>query len=102
MTKYRLEDTTNRKVVDLRDYKKEIVKAVHSVKQGIDVIVEQDGYYLSGELTRGEKIRIGRKLAKTGLGQYSLNRPVLFRGCTIEDDCGGFRNKKVARKGEKK
>lgn len=81
MTKYRLEDTKKRKQVDLRNYKTLIITIVHDIHPGAKVKVVSDGYYLSDDISRGEKIKIGRLLAKTELGQYCLNRPVLFRGC---------------------
>lgn len=92
MTKYRLEDIKKRRLVDLRKHEIMITEIVQSVHPKAKVKVVADGYYLSDDISRGEKIIIGRLLAKTELGQYCLNRPVLFRGCNMsienEDNIG--------------
>ena len=81
MMKYRLENRKARKTVNLCDYRQEIIDAVHEVCPDAKVIVKKQAYYLPDDISRGDKIRIGRRLAKSDLlGCYSLNRPILFKG----------------------
>lgn len=85
MTKYRFANTEERHLVDLRKYKTLITDTVQKVHPGAKVKVEADGYLLPHTVSRGEIIKIGRMLAKSELGKYCLNRPVLFIGSHIED-----------------
>lgn len=85
MRKYCFADKDYKHTIDLKDYADVIVEAVHEICPDIEVIVESDGYILPKDVPHGIKVKIGMALAKTELAQYCLNRPVLFRGKTMNE-----------------
>jgi len=85
MIQYRLVDSQARKDVNLLEYEDTIISIVHNICPYAKVKVKKDAYYLSDNVPRGCKIRIGRSLAKSEvLGCYYVNRPVLFKGKSME------------------
>ena len=88
MKKYTLASSTARKDVDLRDHEDVIVKSVTDV-MGLrvdKVVVEQDCYYVSPTPTKGEAIRIGRSICKSGLGRHCVQIPKLFLSVEMEEE----------------
>lgn len=88
MKKYTLASSTARKAVDLRDYEDVIVKSATDVMGSrVDkVVVEQDCYYVSPTPTKGEAIRIGRLICKSGLCRYCVQIPKLFSSVEMEEE----------------
>lgn len=84
MIKYHLANTDCRKTVCLKSYEEIIKNSVHKICPDTRVIVEDDGYIILDDVSRGDKIKIGLELAHTSLGKYSLERPILFRGKNID------------------
>lgn len=86
MRRYTLTSSDARRTVDLRNYKDVIINAVTSVmtKQDVEVAVYKDCYTVSPTPNKGEAIRIGRTICKSGLNQYCIQIPKLFTGEEIE------------------
>ena len=84
MRSYKLASAVFREFVDLRDYKKLIVKLIHKEVPDADVIVEKSQYFVTPDLTRGQAIRIGRAIASSKIGEYTMFRPSLFVGKKVE------------------
>lgn len=85
MRKYYLASSKYRNSVNLRDYKQVITDAVHSEMPDTKLTIHADYYTLDEQPTRGQAIRIGRKIAGSSLGKYCMIRPILFVGKNIED-----------------
>ena len=86
MRKYYLANSEARGEVDLREYKAEIVAAVHEVVPKAKVVVSRSWYSVSPPPERGEAIRVGRALSnKDILGRYCVYIPKLFNSIAIED-----------------
>lgn len=83
---YKLACSDYRKSADLRDYEKEITKAVRLVKPDAEVIVEKDFYEVIPRLTKTESIAISAILRTGTLEQFTLYRPCLFIGEEIEEE----------------
>ena len=80
MREYKLADTDYRLTVDLRGYEDEIKEIVKEYAPDVEVSVFEDKYVLNKQIEPGQAIRIGKALAKSALGKYSLLRPILFVG----------------------
>ena len=85
MRKYYLVSSEYRNSVDLRDYEQVITDSVHSEMPDTKVTIYAEYYTLDEQPTRGQAIRIGRKIAGSSLGEYCMIRPILFIGKNIED-----------------
>lgn len=94
MRKYFFASSVHKNNVNLCEYKSLITKVIQEIHPGAKVKVVADGYYLSDDVGRGDVIKIGRELAKSKLGKYSINRPVLFKGLDMEAQNGNNKNNK--------
>ena len=74
-----------RKEVDLRDFEDIIINTVKEVIPGAKVKVYPYGYVVD-KITRGEAIKIGRKLASTDLCTYCIKISKLFNGENLYGD----------------
>ncbi len=83
MRVYSLANPAYRNTVNLRDFEKDIRKAVKNTNPDLDVVVDEHSYAIPDTVTTGEVIKIGRAIAKSPLGQYCLERPVLFVGARV-------------------
>lgn len=79
MRMFKLSKAELREQVDLTLYTDIIEKAVHDIVPDAQVIVERDCYIVDN-VSKGESIRIGRKLAATPLGEFSKEIYTLFSG----------------------
>lgn len=86
MREYKLASSDNRQNVDLTEYEDLIKDVIHSEAPNITVTVFPDRYVLNNPISKGQAIRIGRRLAKSSLGQYCVLRPILFIG-QESDEC---------------
>lgn len=88
MKKYTLASSSARQNVDLRDYEDVIIKAVTDVMGSHvnQVLVEKDCYYVSPSPKKGEAIRIGRLICKSGLGRHCVQIPKLFSSIEMEEE----------------
>ncbi len=85
--KYSLSEKNYRQEVDLREFAPIIKDVVVQIVPEAKVTVEKDAYYIEGvELSRSQTCRIGRRLAKSSLGQYSKPIYSLFRGENVYID----------------
>ena len=85
MRKYSLASKTAKQDVDLRDYRDDIVAAVHAAMPDAHVEVYAEYYTVSPIPERGAAIRIGRTLSnKDILGRHCITIPKLFNGETID------------------
>lgn len=92
MRKYTLASMDARNDVDLRRFGRLIEETVLEVMPQATVQVERDCYIVSPTPSRGDAIRIGRKLSKNKLlGRYCIKIPKLFHGETIveKEDVNG-------------
>ena len=82
MKKYRLSSISDRSKVDLRDYNDIIVDAVFDVIEEGDeeliISVAKDYYTITPEPSRGDAIRIGKKICKSDLNKYCVTVRKLF------------------------
>lgn len=78
MRRYTLASLTDRPAVDLQDFRSEIEAAVHEVMPDAVVEVYEGSYTVSPTPERGDAIRIGRKISRSGLGKYCIKIPKLF------------------------
>lgn len=86
MRKYYLQDPDYKKTIDLTDYKKLIEDTVHEISPSTNVEVFKDHYTISPDMSKGEVIKIGRKLAQSNnLGQYCIIRALLFKGEDVQE-----------------
>ena len=86
MRVYSLANPDYRKNVDLREYEKYIREAVLNTNANLQVVVDKSSYAIPDTVTIGEAIKIGRAIAKSPLGQYCMERPVLFIGAKVSYD----------------
>ena len=70
--------------IDLQKYESIIINAVHEVIPNAKVTVFHDSYVID-KVTKGESIKIGRKLASTQLCAYCIKISKLFSGEEIDD-----------------
>ena len=82
MRRYTLASSDARVNVDLRDFQTVIEDAIHEVMASAEVVVEKDCYYVSPTPSKGDAIRIGRQICKSGLSQYCIQISKLF--CSVE------------------
>ena len=80
MREYKLADSAYRKNVNLKKYKNEILDIVNKIAPHAEVEVKRDRYIIKNRISKGQAIQIGREIAKSRLGIYSMKRPILFRG----------------------
>ena len=79
MKRYRLASVDDRNNVDLRSYATEIVNAVMEVlDEDVDINIYKDYYTINPPPNRGDAIRIGRKICKSGLSSYCISIRKLF------------------------
>lgn len=79
MKKYVLASPDARKKIDLRNHADIIIEAVRDVMPGASVEVYQD-YYTVDHISKGESIKVGRKICASVLGQYCVTLYKLFNG----------------------
>ncbi len=79
MKKYTLASPDARKKVDLRNYAQIIENAVHDVAPDAVVNVYKD-YYTVDSITKGQSIKIGRKICASALGSNCITLYKLFNG----------------------
>lgn len=60
-----------------------ILIAVKNTNPSLEVVVDEHSYAIPDTVTTGEVIKIGRAIAKSPLGKYCLERPVLFVGARV-------------------
>lgn len=77
---YELANTSLRRRVNLLDYKTIIEQVINEEAPAVEVTVKPNCYILDKDITKGQAIRIGRKIAHSKLGQYCLLRSILFVG----------------------
>ena len=80
MKKYKLASTNDRESVDLRNYSQEIANAVFDVITdcNVEVKVYKDYYTIDPPPSKGDAIRIGRKICKCSLSSYCISIRKLF------------------------
>lgn len=83
MRKYTLASPSAKGVVDLRDYAMTIVTAVHQYMPTAIVKVEANCYYVSPTPSKGDAIRIGRKICESSLKEHCIQIPKLFSSIEI-------------------
>ena len=86
MRRYTLASSDARGEVDLRDYRDVIEEAIHEIVPSAQVAVEKDCYNVSPAPTKGEAIKIGRLICKSGLNRYCVQIPKLFSSVEIEEE----------------
>lgn len=86
MRKYTLASSVAKSRVDLTTFTEVITKAVHEVLPKASVIVEKDCYYVCPAPSKGDAIRIGRAICKSGLAQYCVQIPKLSNSIPIKED----------------
>lgn len=82
MRKYTLV-SSDRDDVDLRVYQVEIMDAIHSVMPTATVRVDRDCYIVDPTPSRGNAIRIGRKICESDLKHYCVKIAKLFNSVEI-------------------
>lgn len=80
---YELANVELRGEVSLLDYKDIIEQVIKEEAPEVKVTIEPDRYILDTDISKGQAIRIGRKIAKSDLGQYCLLRSTLFLGHSL-------------------
>ena len=85
MRRYSLASIADRDNVDLTQYQTVITDAVSEEMPGAVVTVHNDYYTVDPAPDRGQAIRIGKKISRTGLGRYCIKIPKLFISTTIEE-----------------
>ena len=83
MRVYSLANPEYRRAVNLQDFEKDIRRAVKNTNPSLEVVVDEHSYAIPDTVTTGEVIKIGRGIAKSPLGKYCLERPVLFVGARV-------------------
>ena len=83
MRVYSLANPEYRNTVNLLDFERHIKKAVKNTNPDLEVVVDEHSYAIPDTVTTGEVIKIGRAIAKSPLGKYCLERPVLFIGARV-------------------
>lgn len=86
MRKYTLASSDARSAVDLRNYRNIIESAIHEIMSQAIVTVEQDCYYVSPTPSKGDAIRIGRLICKSGLSSHCIQIPKLFSSIEIKEE----------------
>ena len=86
MRRYTLASSDARGEVDLRDYRDVIEEAIHEIVPSAQVTVEKDCYYVSPTPAKGDAIKIGRLICKSGLNRYCVQIPRLFSSVEIEEE----------------
>ena len=86
MRRYTLASPDARGVVDLRDFQEVIEAAVHEIVPSAQVVVEKDCYYVSPTPGKGDAIKIGRLICKSGLNRFCVQIPKLFSSIEIEEE----------------
>lgn len=94
MRKYTLA-SMDRDSVDLRVYVAEIINAVHEVMPTAQVRVDKDCYYVSPTPTKGDAIRIGRKICESDLKHYCIKVSKLFNSVEIGGQDGAQKQSKT-------
>ncbi len=79
MKKYVLASPDSRKKIDLRNHADIIIEAVRDVVPDASIEVYQD-YYTVDHISKGESIKVGRKICASVLGQYCVTLYKLFNG----------------------
>lgn len=79
MKQYTLASADARKSLDLRNYSHIIEKAVRDVVPNAVVNVYAD-YYTVDKISKGESIKVGRKICSSVLGKYCVTLNKLFNG----------------------
>lgn len=80
---YELANTELRGEVNLLDYKNIIKQVINEEAPTVKVTIEPDRYILDTDISKGQAIRIGKKIAQSQLGQYCLLRSILFVGHSL-------------------
>lgn len=83
MRKYTLASSDARMKVDLRDYADTIEKAVHEYMPSATVKICESCYYVTPTPSKGEAIKIGRKICQSALAQHCVMIPKLFTSIEI-------------------
>ena len=86
MRKYTLASGDARMKVDLRDYADTIEKAVHEYMPIATVKICESCYYVTPAPSKGEAIKIGRKICQSALAQHCVMIPKLFTSVEITDN----------------
>jgi len=89
MRRYTLASPNARNNVDLRDFEGIIVDAVHSVCPTANVRVEEDCYYVSPTLTKGDAVKVGRLICKSKLSHYCIHIAKLFSSVEVKEESHG-------------
>lgn len=85
MRKYTLVSGDARTKVDLRDYAATIEEAVHGIMPTATVKICESCYYVTPAPSKGEAIKIGRRICQSALAQYCVMIPKLFTSIEITD-----------------
>lgn len=85
MRKYSLADGSKRGIVDLRDYKDIIVKAVEEFSPGNTVVVSKDHYTVLAQLSHSQAVKIGRRICESDLSQHCIKLSKLFNSTKIKE-----------------
>ena len=86
MREFTLSSQEARNNVDLREYKELIQETVKEEIPDAEVIVKERNYFVNPSPTKGQAIRIGKKLSKCkNLGEYCTYVPKLFNGREIDN-----------------
>ena len=85
MRKYTLASGDARMKVDLRDYVDTIEEAVHGIMPTATVKICESCYYVTPAPSKGEAIKIGRRICQSALAQYCVPIPKLFVSVEITD-----------------
>ena len=81
MREFFLADLDYRSSVNLKNYSEYIGMAVHTILEDAEVIVEENRFIILNDNLRNIESRaIGKLIASTPLGAYSIDRPILFVG----------------------
>lgn len=83
---YRLANVQKRQEIDLRDYEEIIISIITEIVPDADVVVGVTDYTIMTDITKGQAIKIGRALAHSSLGTFSISRPILFVGEQLNID----------------
>ena len=85
MKKYTLASPEARQTLDLTNYSTIITEAVHDVVPDAVVTVYKE-YYTVDHISKGESIKVGRKICASVLGKYCITLNKLFSGKEVEND----------------
>jgi len=100
MRRYALASSEHKQNVDLREYEDVIVEAVKAAMKDVEnvsVVVFERYYEVSPSPSRGDSVRIGRAICKSGLAKCCIQIPKLFSGQEVSTEDKEEKNDRKAK-----